>query len=290
MSLRFKNVALVGKYNSAGIAEPLLGLAQFLSERGLEVGVEIESARNAGTTDYQALPAQEIGNFADLVIAVGGDGTMLSIGRMLASHGVPLIGINQGRLGFMTDIALADMYATIAAMLEGEFEPEDRTLIEAEVWREGIRLMHTQALNDVAISRGAVGGMIELSVSIDDQFVSNQRSDGLILATPTGSTAYALSANGPILHPRVDGFVLVPVAPHALTNRPIVVGDSSQIEVTLIRGKDSRVHFDGQSDVLLNEGDRVTMCRAEHSMRLLHPKGYNYFTMLRQKLHWSTHP
>jgi NAD+ kinase len=182
------------------------------------------------------------------------------------------------------------MYTTLAAMLDGEFDPEDRTLIEAEVWREGIRLMHTQALNDVVVSRGSVGGMIELSVSIDGHFVSNQRSDGLILATPTGSTAYALSASGPILDPRVDGFVLVPVAPHALTNRPIVVSDSSRVEVTVIRGKGSRVHFDGQSDVLLNDGDRVVLCRSEHSLRLLHPRGYNYFAMLRQKLHWGTHP
>jgi NAD+ kinase len=261
MSLRFKTAALIGKFNSADIAEPLLGLAQFLEQRGLDVAIEAETARNANMTEHKALPAQEIGPFADVVIAVGGDGTMLSIGRMIASSGVPLIGVNQGRLGFMTDIALSDMYTSLTAMLDGEYEPEDRTLIEAEVWREGIRLMRTQALNDVAVSRGAVGGMIELSVS-----------------------------NGPILHPRVDGFVLVPVAPHALTNRPIVVGDSSKVEVTVIRGKDCRVHFDGQSDVLLNDGDRVTMCRSEHSLRLLHPRGYNYFAMLRQKLHWSTHP
>lgn len=290
MSQRFKTAALVGKFNSAGIAEPLLGLAQFLAGRGLEIAIESETARITETSEYPVLRPEDIGAFADVVVAIGGDGTMLSIGRMIAEAGVPLIGVNQGRLGFMTDIALADMYATLGAMLEGEFDPEDRTLIEAEVWREGIRLMSTQALNDVAVSRGAVGGMIELSVSIDGHFVANQRSDGLILATPTGSTAYALSANGPILHPMVDGFVLVPVAPHALTNRPIVVSDSSRVEVTVIRGKDCRVHFDGQSDVLLNDGDRVLMCRSEHSLRLLHPRGYNYFAMLRQKLHWSTAP
>jgi NAD+ kinase len=290
MSLRFKTAALIGKFNSAGIAEPLLGLAQFLAGRGLEVVVEAETARNTGMSEHRVLRADDIGTVADLVVAVGGDGTMLSIGRMIAASGVPLIGVNQGRLGFMTDIALADMYATLTAMLDGEFDPEDRTLIEAEVWREGNRLIRTQALNDVVISRGAVGGMIELSVSIDGHFVSNQRSDGLIVATPTGSTAYALSASGPILHPSVDGFVLVPVAPHALTNRPIVVSDSSQVEVTVIRGKDCRVHFDGQSDVLLNDGDRVVLCCSEHTLRLLHPRGYNYFAMLRQKLHWSTHP
>jgi NAD+ kinase len=143
---------------------------------------------------------------------------------------------------------------------------------------------------DVAVSRGAVGGMIELSVSINEHFVSNQRSDGLILATPTGSTAYALSANGPILHPSVGGFVLVPVAPHSLTNRPIVVSDQSRVVVTVIRGKDCRVHFDGQSDVLLMDGDRVALRKSEHALRLLHPLGYNYFAMLRQKLHWSTIP
>jgi NAD+ kinase len=290
MSLRFKTVALIGKFNSVGIVEPLLGLAQFLAGRGLEVAIEGETAANTGIDGYRVLPAFEIGAAADLVIAVGGDGTMLSIGRLLAASGVPLIGVNQGRLGFMTDIALADVYTTLEKMLDGEFDPEDRALIEAEVWREESLLIQALALNDVAVSRGAVGGMIELSVSIDQHFVSNQRSDGLILATPTGSTAYALSANGPILHPSVDGFVLVPVAPHALTNRPIVVSNRSRVEVTVIRGKDCRVHFDGQSDVLLNDGDRLVMRRSAHALRLLHPRGYNYFAMLRQKLHWSTIP
>ena len=290
MSKRFKTVALVGKFNSAGIAEPLAGLADFLAQRGLEVSIEAETARLASLGDYPVVPASEIGNRVQLVIAVGGDGTMLSIGRSIAASGIPLIGINQGRLGFMTDIALEDMYSSLEVMLEGDFDPEDRTLIEAEVWREDMMLLQTLALNDVAVSRGAVGGMIELSVKIDLHFVSNQRSDGIILATPTGSTAYALSANGPILHPRVDGFVLVPVAPHALTNRPIVISDSSLVEITVTRGKDCRVHFDGQSDVLLADGDRVVMRRSERKLRLLHPHGYNYFAMLRQKLHWSAIP
>ena len=244
MSESFKVAALVGKFNSAGIAEPLHGLAQFLAARGLEVLVEAETARNVGLSGFRAVPASDIGKHADVVVAIGGDGTMLSIGRMIA----------------------------------------------AEVCREKAILSRAQALNDVVISRGAVGGMIELSVSIDDQFVSNQRSDGLILATPTGSTAYALSANGPILHPRVGGFVLVPVSPHALTNRPIVVSDSSRVVVTLTRGKDCRAHFDGQSDAALIDGDRVVLRRSEHVLRLLHPRGYNYFAMLRQKLHWSTIP
>ncbi len=286
----FKAAALIGKFNSVGIAEPLNGLAQFLAERGLEVCIEAETARNTGITGYRTVAADEICSCAEVAIAVGGDGTMLSIGRMLAASAVPLIGVNQGRLGFMTDIALSDMYISLGAMLDGDFEPEDRVLIEAEVWREQMMLMHTLALNDVAVSRGAVGGMIELSVSIDEHFVSNQRSDGLIVATPTGSTAYALSANGPILHPSVDGLVLVPVAPHSLTNRPIVVSNKSRVVVTVIRGKDCRVHFDGQSDVLLMDGDRVAMRRSEHALRLLHPLGYNYFAMLRQKLHWSTIP
>jgi NAD+ kinase len=290
MPLRFKSAALVGKFHSAGIAEPLNGLAQFLDERGVEVAVEAETARNVGMGGRRVVAAEDIGKHAEVVVAVGGDGTMLSIGRMIAAFEIPLIGVNQGRLGFMTDIALADMYETLGAMFEGEFEPEERAMIEAEVWRDDSMLLCTQALNDVVVSRGAVGGMIELSVSIDEQFVSNQRSDGLILATPTGSTAYALSANGPILHPRVGGFVLVPVAPHALTNRPIVVSDASRVVVTLTRGRDCRAHFDGQSHAVLNDGDRVAMRRSAYALRLLHPCGYNYFAMLRQKLHWSTIP
>jgi NAD+ kinase len=288
MPLRFKSAALVGKFHSAGIAEPLIGLAQFLDGRGVDVAVEAETAKSIGMTGRKVVAAEDIGRRAEVVIAVGGDGTMLSIGRNIAAFGIPLIGVNQGRLGFMTDIALADMYETLAAMFAGEFEPEDRAMIEAEVWRGDSMLLRTQALNDVVISRGAVGGMIELSVSIDEQFVSSQRSDGLILATPTGSTAYALSANGPILHPRVGGFVLVPVAPHALTNRPIVVSDASRVVVTLTRGRDCRAHFDGQSHAVLGDGDRVAMRRSDYALRLLHPCGYNYFAMLRQKLHWST--
>jgi NAD+ kinase len=290
MPLRFKSAALVGKFHSAGIAEPLNGLAQFLHDRGVEVAVEAETARNVGMSGRRVVAAQDIGKHAEVVVAVGGDGTMLSIGRMIAAFGIPLIGVNQGRLGFITDIALADMYETLGAMFDGEFEPEDRAMIEAEVWRGDSMLLRTQALNDVVVSRGAVGGMIELSVTIDEQFVSNQRSDGLILATPTGSTAYALSANGPILHPRVGGFVLVPVAPHALTNRPIVVSDASRVVVTLTRGRDCRAHFDGQSHAALNDDDRVAMRRSAYALRLLHPCGYNYFAMLRQKLHWSTIP
>jgi NAD+ kinase len=290
MTLRFKSAALVGKFQSAGIAEPLNSLAQFLDGLGVEVAVEAETARNVGMSRRRVVAAEDIGRHAEVVVAVGGDGTMLSIGRMIAAFEIPLIGVNQGRLGFMTDIALADMHETLGAMFEGEFEPEARAMIEAEVWRGDSMLLRTQALNDVVVSRGAVGGMIELSVSIDEQFVSNQRSDGLILATPTGSTAYALSANGPILHPRVGGFVLVPVAPHALTNRPIVVSDASRVVVTLTRGGDCRAHFDGQSHAVLNPGDRVAMCRSSHALRLLHPCGYNYFAMLRQKLHWSTIP
>lgn len=290
MSTAFKTVALIGKYKSPGIAEPLEGLAKFLVAQHMEVLIEAETAKNISLRDYATVSGEEIGAQADLAIVVGGDGTMLSIARILAPFNVPLIGINQGRLGFMTDIALDEKLETLGEMLHGDFTEEDRLLLEGHVERSGVKMLDALALNDVVVSRGVIGGMIECRVRIDGQFVYDQRSDGLIIATPTGSTAYALSAAGPILHPSVAAFVLVPVSPHTLTNRPIAVSDRSVVEIVLTRGRDASAHFDGQSNFMLHENDKITVRRSKHVIRLLHPKGYDYFSMLRQKLHWSEFP
>jgi NAD+ kinase len=190
----------------------------------------------------------------------------------------------------MTDIALEDKTETLTAMLRGEFTAEDRSLLEAKIERDGKLVVRALALNDVVVSRGVIGGMIELNVQIDGRFVYNQRSDGLIIATPTGSTAYALSASGPILHPNVEAFVLVPVSPHALTNRPIAVSDRSTVEIVLTRGRDAGAHFDGQSHFILNDGDKIIVRRSDYMIRILHPLNYDYYAMLRQKLHWSEIP
>jgi NAD+ kinase len=282
---RFLRVGLVGRLGTPGIAGPLSHLASFLAGRGRAVVLGSETAAQTGLPGYPSVPVGEIAGHADVVVVVGGDGTMLSIARQVAPFDLPLIGINQGRLGFLTDIPLADMESSIGAMLDGRFVEERRTLLDTEV--NGDRGV---ALNDVVVNRGSGGSMIEVHVEIDGRFVYAMRADGLIVATPTGSTAYALSSGGPIIAPDVPAFALVPVAPHALTHRPVAVHESAVIAVTVQRGKDASVHCDGQTRFPLGEGDTVTIRRAASSARFLHPEGYDYFAMLRSKLHWSAIP
>ena len=287
---RFATVALIGRYASAGIAEPLQRLAAFLARRGHDVVIDAETAQCTPLPGYRTRPAEELGSGVDLAIAVGGDGTMLSIARRLAPFDVPLIGINQGRLGFLTDIALTDMETALSSMLDGQYVEETRTLLDATLTRAAGGSEHALALNEVVVGRGAMGGMIDCAVTIDGNFVYAMRADGLIVATPTGSTAYALSAQGPIVDPVVAALLLVPVAPHALTNRPIAVRDSAVIEISLLRGKDASLHCDGQSHFAVIEDDRIVVRRATHRLRLLHPQDHDHFAMLRQKLHWSETP
>jgi NAD+ kinase len=223
-------------------------------------------------------------------VIVGGDGTMLGIARLLAPFNVPLIGINQGRVGFMTDIPLDRVMPVLCEMLAGKVETESRALLEATVIRDGASIFNALACNDVVVSRGATSGMVELMVEVDGRFMYKQRSDGLIVATPTGSTAYALSAGGPILHPGVSGIVLVPIAPHALSNRPIVVTDTSQIVIEVIGGREVSANFDMQSLTSLSHGDRIVIARSLHTITFLHPQGWSYYDTLRQKLHWNETP
>jgi len=288
----FSTIALVGRHASTGIAEPLERLAGFLSRRGHRVLLDAETAQVTPLPEYPAASLAQLGREAKLAIVVGGDGTMLSIARQLAGFDVPLIGINQGRLGFLTDIALSDMESALSAMLAGEFVEESRTLLDARVRRSADAGGDPSALalNDVVVNRGALGGMIDCAVTIDGRFVYAMRADGLIVATPTGSTAYALSAQGPIVDPLVAAILLVPVAPHAFTNRPIAVRDSVVIEIALLGGKDASLRCDGQANFPLFEGDSVVVRRAKHRVRLLHPKDHDHFAMLRRKLHWSETP
>jgi NAD+ kinase len=228
-----------------------------------------------------------IGAQCDLALVVGGDGTMLGIGRQLAHLGVPLIGINQGRLGFITDIPYGNIAATLAPMLRGEYEEDHRSLMQARVMRDGHCVFDALAMNDVVVNRGATSGMVELRVEVDGHFVANQRADGLIIATSTGSTAYALSAGGPMLHPSVPAWVLVPIAPHTLSNRPLVLADSAEIVIELVAGRDASANFDMQSLASLLIGDQVKVRKSQHHAVFLHPRGWSYFDTLRQKLHWN---
>jgi NAD+ kinase len=294
MKSEFHHIALIGKYQalasgaSGGSSLAALEtIAQFLHDQGCEVAFESETAINMGASGYPVLDLSDIGAQCNLCLVVGGDGTMLGIGRQLAPFGVPLIGINQGRLGFITDIPFDGFQTALAPMLHGEFEEDHRSLIHARVMRGGQCVFEALAMNEVVVHRGGASGMVELRVEVDGNFVANQRADGMIIATPTGSSAYALSAGGPLLHPSVPGWVLVPIAPHTLSNRPIVLPNASEVAIEIVAGKDASANFDMQSLASLMHGDRIIMTRSKHHVRFLHPKGWTYFDTLRQKLHWN---
>ncbi len=283
----FKTIALIGRYHSPDVAAGLATMGAFLRKSGCEVMVESETATSSRITAFPTADYATIAARADLVVVQGGDGSILSAARQLGNHGVPLIGVNQGRLGFMTDIASGSMLEAMSEILDGRYTMEERTLLAAEVCQGGETVFSTVALNDVVVNKGAVGRLIEFLVNIDGEFVYDLRADGLIVATPTGSTAYALSSAGPILQPSVPGFALVPICPHTLSNRPIVIGGDSVVEIVVRSADDPRAHFDSHSHFDLREGDRVVVRRYAHSIKLLHPVGHSYYAMLREKLHWN---
>ena len=309
MKSKFRQIALIGKYakevkesktaknldsvnpsklrQTASTSQILQSLTHFLHLHGADVVIEKETAESCDLSNPQVQNITQIGKSCDLAIVVGGDGTMLGFGRQLAPYNVPLIGINQGRLGFITDIALDQIETTLETMLKGNYTEDLRSLFLGKVMRDDACVFSTLAMNDVVVNRGATSGMVELRVEVNGHFLSNQRADGLIIATPTGSTAYALSSGGPIIHPALAGWVLVPIAPHTLSNRPIVLGDDAQIAIELVSGKDASANFDMQSLAALIKGDRITVSKSEHKVRFLHPVGWSYFDTLRKKLHWN---
>ncbi len=291
MNSEFKTIALIGRYQSPEVADAVLRLANHLRDRGLKVLIEQGTASATGlTAGYAVASYEDIGVNADLAIVLGGDGTLLNSACRLAEYEVPLAGVNQGRLGFLTDISRDEALTKVDEILAGNYTEESRVLLDAEVIRAGKRVFQTVALNDVVVNKGELGRMIEFDLRIDGEFVYTLRSDGMIISTPTGSTAYALSANGPILHPNVAGIALVPMCPHTLTARPITLPDHCRIEIVLLPPHDSRVHFDGQTRYDTRAGDTVRIARAPHQVKLLHPPGYSYFAMLREKLQWSSTP
>lgn len=289
MKTKFKKIALIGKYMNKSalqlMQKDLLDLAQHLTKNNFEIWVEQHTAQHAEITDYQTLSLEQIGRTADLAIVMGGDGTMLSVARSLIEADVPLVGVNRGRFGFLTDLRAEHMLAEIDKIVAGEFIKEPRMLLATHVLRDG-QVMHSgYALNDVVIKSGL--RLIELEVEIDHKFVYKQRSDGLILSTPTGTTAYALSAGGPILHPNLEAISIVPICPHTLSNRPIAVNSASKIEVTLVQFSEAHLSIDGQMQIDLEIGDKIAVQRAEKNVFLLHPANYCYFDMLRNKLNWG---
>jgi NAD+ kinase len=286
MPTRFRHAAIVGKYQARGIRPLLEEIAQFLASQGLDVSFERDTAQATGVTGYDVVAPGALGVNCDLGVVVGGDGTMLGIAREVARHDLPLVGINQGRLGFITDVPVNHWREALGPMIGGDYEEEHRSMLEGTVWRDGERIYAGLSLNDVVVTRGAAAGMVEVRIDVGDDFVANMRADGVIIATPTGSTAYALSAGGPILHPGIGGWVVVPIASHTLSNRPIVLPDTDEVRVGIVQGKDVSVNFDMHSLASLLHGDQVRVRRSAHKVRFLHPRGWSYYATLRRKLRW----
>ena len=281
---------MVGKYQAEGILAHLQDLANLIKSLGCEVFIEAGTASHLGLKDFQSKQVAEFSGSIDLTVVLGGDGTMLAIGRQLAGSNVPLVGINMGRLGYMTDIPIQDVATVLPKIIAGDYEADTRTLLDAVVLRNQKEINRALALNDVVVNRSGISGMVELAVSVNGSFMYNQRSDGLIVSTPTGSTAYALSAGGPILHPRVAGILLVPIAPHSLSNRPIVLPEDVMISIKVVEGHEVIVNFDMQSLTNLQSGDTIEVSQSKKTISLLHPRGHSDYKTLREKLHWNEYP
>ena len=283
----FQQAVLIGKYQD-GVSRTLTEIASWLTERGVDVAIERDTARHGDLPCYAEVSLAEVGarGAGCVAIVVGGDGTMLGAARELAPFGVPLLGINSGRLGFITDIAETDWRQAIGALLGGQFEREQRAVLTGQVLRDGHCIFAGIAINDVVVNRSGATGLVELRVDVDGRPMYVQRADGLIVATPTGSTAYSLSAGGPILHPSLPGLVLVPIAAHTLSNRPIVLPEQVRIDIEIVSHKDVGVNFDMQHFADLLGGDRVRLEVAAYRAVFLHPPGWSYFTTLRKKLRW----
>lgn len=287
MKFPFQTVAIIGKQKTAEVAAPMMLLGDHLVERGVQVVVDELSAEHLSSRRFTALSLDEIARTVDLAVVIGGDGTLLNIARTLAPHGVPIAGVNKGRLGFLTDLSMGTMLNGISDMLDGRFVTEHRLLLSATVVRDGKEIFTGLAFNEVVVHRSHVSSMVEFEVRIDGEYLYNQRADGLIISTPTGSTAYAMSAGGPILHPSLDVLQLVPVCPHSLSNRPIVVKASSVIELLMHRTGDNCVRYDSHTNYDLQLHDKLVITRFEKPACLLHPEGHSYYHTLREKLLWN---
>jgi NAD+ kinase len=290
MAATFRTVGLIGKSDADRIVETLAEIRDLLLRRGIRVILESQAAEILGADRLEVGTAARIGETSDLAIVVGGDGTLLTAARNLADYDIPLVGVNLGRLGFLVDISPGDLAATLTAMLDGVYRTEDRYMLRATILRGGTAIRQQRAVNEVVVRSGNPASMIEIETRIDGVFLNSQRSDGLIVSTPTGSTAYALSAGGPILSPRLRSLVLAPINPHTLTNRPIVLDDSSVIDISFRPSKQfkAQVVCDNMSipDVEITDG--IEIRKEPKPFRILHPVNHDFFEILRAKLNWSS--
>ncbi|MFO7460499.1 MAG: NAD(+)/NADH kinase [Desulfatiglandales bacterium] len=282
-----RTVGVIYKHDFA----PALSEAQRLAHWLLERGIRVVSEEMSATAKFDACfeDRSDIPQDVEFVIVLGGDGTLLGAARRVAGYGVPILGVNLGGLGFLTEITLKRLYPVVEKMLEGRLEVESRLMLETKVSRENEEICRFMVLNDVVINKGALARIIDLDVHIDDQFLTTFRADGLIVSTPTGSTAYNLSAGGPILYPTMSSFILTPICPFALTNRPIILPDTATIYITLTRKSEEKVSltFDGQVGFDLRYADRVAVCKAGKRIRLIKSPDQSYFEILREKLGWG---
>ncbi len=288
----FKTIGIIGKKNAtADVEECLTNLNDFLAKRGLAVFVDESTAKTFSTKGLRTLSYSQMGEQCDLVIALGGDGTLLGAVRSLSNFEVPMIGINLGTLGFLTDIPPTQIQEKLAEVLDGKYIEEDRMLLDVCIMRDGEKINSSIAFNDVVVHKWEEARMLEFDTTIDGRYVNKQRSDGLIIATPTGSTAYALSCGGPIIHPSLNSFLLVPICPHTLSQRPLAVNGDSHIEVTVSTSGHARaqVTCDGQINLGVTRGDTICVKKLDKKITLLHPEDYCYYDILRAKLHWGGH-
>jgi NAD+ kinase len=291
MKSRFSHIGLIGKTEDRQVTTSLHALIAYLEQRDVSILLDEALADILPGSPHTVVDRDTLAGSCDLAIVVGGDGTLLNAARSLAETGVAVLGVNLGRLGFLVDVSPDEMPAQLDKILAGDYSEDQRTLLHMTVTRDGRQLGESAALNDVVVHKKDIARMIELDTYIDRHFLNTNRSDGLIISTPTGSTAYALSGGGPILHPRLDAITLVPICPHTLSNRPIVLHDESIIEIVIHRGTlEATVSCDGQVNQSLEADDLITVRKHDHTLRLLHPPGHDYFAVLREKLRWSEQP
>ncbi|MEO5330730.1 MAG: NAD(+)/NADH kinase [Magnetococcus sp. YQC-5] len=283
-------IGIITKLSDPRALDATRSLTKWLAERGCQVTVASEIGEMALISEHEATrrPQDLVPEGQELVVVVGGDGTFIAAARAVEEADVPLLGINMGRLGFLTDTARDAMFDAMAQVLAGTYRIETRMRLSVEVIRNGKIPLACRVLNDVVVHKGALARMMEFDVAMDDQFVFSGRADGLIVATPTGSTAYALSAGGPIIHPALNAILLVPISPHTLTNRPIVVPGTGKAIITLAKnGLERLLTLDGQAGFPLADGDQILVRCSRHPLRILHAPDRNYYAILREKLHWG---
>jgi NAD+ kinase len=289
---RLQRVGIVAKSHLRAATPHLAAIAAWLAERGVEPVFETATAALLSSpSSNRALDTPALIDDVDMIVVLGGDGTLLSIADCIGAAGsdIPMLGVNFGSLGFLTEVTLQELYPSLEAALSGSARVEERMMLRATTLRGGAPFAEHIALNDVVVTKAARSRMIDLSVFVGDEFVTRVKADGLIVATPTGSTAYNLAAGGPIVQPTLDALILTPIAPHTLTNRPIVIPAGSPVRVQpLIEDRDDvYVTFDGQAGFALEAGDEIRICRAERMLRLIKPSTRSYFEVLRQKLKWG---